>query len=517
MGGRGTAVRRAVHKSDDGGGSESKGIAWAPGSEEEKHALLDSPGDEGAADGNTNVGGRTGIAGTDRTVDWRGSRLPRPARTFSALLLVYVVVALGLLFIPTRWRDIHAFGGQDQRRHFAFNPDCPYVLRTPEERLRMRDPAIPGSVLTVDDFRFGRLGNRFWALGVNLKLGYCCKSKLVSLPPKDGTLAPGIFGEGTPGPRWYDFTNAPDVEGFDASSCPADITWGGREAFHLLGLDNPSHPYYTPNLSTCVETVPRLTGCEAAYFFPMGVDVCLSDGAATGNVVHEQGGNGASGQSGSGVRKNPVGSEEEEGRSANTLVMHVRSGDIFVDPVVSGYGQPPLQYYVRAVNHQKWDRVDIVTNGRTKKMNVLNPVIPALEVMFAEGELTGNIHFHKDRTMEEDFLSMMCVDGGLVTVRSSLSLLLAHHSSASRLYFPRPCAGSLEFYTRGSPDASLNDLDDELQGVKVYGVKPLGMERYSLDVSWNNTADQMKEMLTFNVSSFEQCGGFKSSVLHSVE
>lgn len=69
--------------------------------------------------------------------------------------------------------------------------------------------------------------------------------------------------------------------------------------------------------------------------------------------------------------------------------------------------------------------------------------------------------------MEEDFLSMMCVDGGLVTVRSSLSLLLAHHSSASRLYFPRPCAGSLEFYTRGSPDASLNDLDDELQAVKV--------------------------------------------------
>lgn len=44
----------------------------------------------------------------------------------------------------------------------------------------MRDPAIPGNVLTVDDFRFGRLGNRFWALGVNLKLGYCCKSKLVS-------------------------------------------------------------------------------------------------------------------------------------------------------------------------------------------------------------------------------------------------------------------------------------------------------------------------------------------------
>ncbi|CAM9822671.1 unnamed protein product [Ectocarpus fasciculatus] len=368
----------------------------------------------------------------------------------------------------------------------------------------MRDPAIPGNVLTVDDFRFGRLGNRFWALGVNLKLGYCCKSKLVSLPPKDDKLAPGIFGKGIPGPRWYDFTNAPDVEGFDASSCPEGITWGGREAFHLLGLDNPSHPYYTPNLSTCVETLPRLTGCEAAYFFPMNVDVCLSDRTAVGDAaVHEQQrGNGASGRSGSRGKKDPAGREEEEGEAAGTLVIHVRSGDVFVDPVIPGYGQPPLQYYVRVIEHQKWDRVDIVTNGRTKKMNVMNPVIPALERMFAEGELTGNIHFHKDRTMEEDFLSMMCVDGGLVTVRSSLSLLLAHHSSASRLYFPGPCAGSLEFW---SPAASLNDRDDELQAAKVYGVKSPSMERYSPAVSWNNTADQINEMLTFDIHSFEQC------------
>lgn len=114
----------------------------------------------------------------------------------------------------------------------------------------------------------------------------------------------------------------------------------------MLPVDNPNHPYYTPNLSTCVETVPRLTGCEAAYFFPMGVDVCLSDGTANGDVVHEQRGNGASGRSGSGVKKNPVGSEEEEGRPANTLVIHVRSGDIFVDPVVPGYGQVSAGYLV---------------------------------------------------------------------------------------------------------------------------------------------------------------------------
>lgn len=100
-------MRRTVHKSDDGGEGESKGIAGSLGCEEEENqAFLDSPGDGGAADGNINVGGRTGIACTDRMVGWRGARLHRPARAFSALLLVSVVVALGLLFIPTRWCEM---------------------------------------------------------------------------------------------------------------------------------------------------------------------------------------------------------------------------------------------------------------------------------------------------------------------------------------------------------------------------------------------------------------------------
>ena len=59
----------------------------------------------------------------------------------------------------------------------------------------------------------------------------------MSLPPKDATMAPGVFGGGTSGPRWFDFTSAPDVDGFNASSCPPEITWRGREAFHLLGCE----------------------------------------------------------------------------------------------------------------------------------------------------------------------------------------------------------------------------------------------------------------------------------------
>ena len=69
---------------------------------------------------------------------------------------------------------------------------------------------------------------------------YCmCRVKQiqVELPPKDEILAPGIFSKGTPGPRWFDFTSAPDVEGFDSSICDSDITWAGQRAFRMTSRE----------------------------------------------------------------------------------------------------------------------------------------------------------------------------------------------------------------------------------------------------------------------------------------
>lgn len=64
------------------------------------------------------------------------------------------------------------------------------------------------------------------------------------------------------------------------------------------------------NLTACVENVPRLLGCEAAYFFPAGVDICP-----------------------------PAKSTLRAGH----LVVHVRSGDIFNGMVrestIRRYGQ----------------------------------------------------------------------------------------------------------------------------------------------------------------------------------
>lgn len=53
----------------------------------------------------------------------------------------------------------------------------------------------------------------------------------VTLPSKDPVLAPGIFGEGSDGPRHFDFSEAPDVPGFDPNECRDEFNIGGDYAY----------------------------------------------------------------------------------------------------------------------------------------------------------------------------------------------------------------------------------------------------------------------------------------------
>ncbi|CAN0085914.1 unnamed protein product, partial [Ectocarpus sp. 4 AP-2014] len=364
-------------------------------------------------------------------------------------------------------------GGKRRLPDATFSSSCPFVI-PPEEEGHERsgrggdgeNTSAPGNVVVVTDFNYCRLGNRFISMSRSLSLGYCCKSKLVSLPPKDDQLAPGRFNDGIPGPRNFDFSSAPDVEGFDSSTCPPEITWGGTHAFHLEGLRDEGHPYYTPGLFECIKELPRITGCEAAYFFPtdMAVDMCPSDETAerdnsNSNVryISEKPKDDAPGvrldwgERGQGREATEQEEEEEKQEgSAGNLVMHVRSGDIFVSPPHPDYGQ----YYVRAIQDQEWDRVDVVTNGIVDEAHAINPVVPALEAKVAEGELLGNIYFHKNRTIGEDLRSMICADG-FVAARSTLRRVVSHHSSAKRMYFPTAC------------DEKLKTLGTERPGTQV--------------------------------------------------
>lgn len=107
-------------------------------------------------------------------------------------------------------------------------------------------------------------------------------------------------------------------------------------------------------LNECVKKAPRLRGCEAAYYFPQDIAVCPAKTNASspqkqpGPTHHDilDNRDAASGSQRSLVLNDgregryPSDLEDEQGgRGAGNLVIHVRSGDIFFDRVMPYKGQ----------------------------------------------------------------------------------------------------------------------------------------------------------------------------------
>lgn len=64
----------------------------------------------------------------------------------------------------------------------AVERECPYAIDSEEEAIfRIKNTSLPGNVVKVKNMSWCRLGNHFTALFRHLALGYCCKSKVVSL------------------------------------------------------------------------------------------------------------------------------------------------------------------------------------------------------------------------------------------------------------------------------------------------------------------------------------------------
>ncbi|CAN0165683.1 unnamed protein product [Pylaiella littoralis] len=385
--------------------------------------------------------------------------------------------------------------------------ECPYVIDSEESAMaRINDTSLPGNVVTIEHLTFCRTGNHFISLLRNLALGYCCKSRVVWLPPKDDVLAPGIFNEGTPGSQFFDFSDAPDTPGFDSSSCSADITWAGARAFRMQQLEDPDHDFHTPGLLRCINSAPRLLGCEAEYYFPRGVDLCPAATSAAAaadpappiltfadGLEHEvqrsdQGGwhvGVGTRPSGGGwdatVRHHDGGGGDKGAvrhgkRGAGNLVLHVRSGDIFSDKIIPYYGQPPLQFYLEVIRDAEWDRVDVVTSAPDEES--LNPVIPALQAKLAAGELPQGVHIHTNRTLGEDLQAMICADS-LAMAGSTLRFLTGWHSKATRIYAPSKCTPKVSLHAR------------QREGIEVFGSNM--PSDYSVFEIWENTPEQRSE------------------------
>lgn len=104
----------------------------------------------------------------------------------------------------------------------------------------------------------------------------------------------------------------------------------------IFAVETPGRPHHVPKLRACIAKVPRLIGCEAAYYFPKGLDLCHMPEEGEGKKNESTGGGLDHEEAGA-----VVGSRKQNGatKGAGTLAIHIRSGDIFDNEVLADYGQ----------------------------------------------------------------------------------------------------------------------------------------------------------------------------------
>lgn len=422
-------------------------------------------------------------------------------------LLVVGIAALFVMAISldTSW----SFAGVLQSRKTSLGSLsgqeglCQYAVEDEEEALaKGLDPSVAGTTINITDLYYGRLGNHFTTASRFLSLGYCCRAKLVTLPPKDPILAPGMFSKGVPGPRHFDFSDAPSVPGFNSSAeCAPEYKAEGEGAYRAF-LPQNGRPYGNwrqEALATCVRSV-RLLDCEAAYYFPKFRNICPSSAHPLSLPAYTS----LSEPSEPAERS----SDRRAARGGN-LVIHVRSGDVFKYKHAFGtYGQPPLSFYKAVIGSHEWSQVDVVSHGEE------NPVMPALKKLLPDRGIWSSktkFNFHVDRPIEVDLKAMLCADA-LATARSTLGELTSYHTRAKVVFLPSTCQGNGSAFghtpesilaARSSRDATL-----EVHGVRLKPDAP-AYTPYETTVYTRNESLEMLEYA--GLAGMERCSSSTKS------
>ena len=171
----------------------------------------------------------------------------------------------------------------------------------------------------------------------------------------------------------------------------------------------------------------------------------------------------------------------------NDLVIHIRSGDIFVTPH-PGYGQPPLAFYQKVVRSRPWNTVRVVFENR------LNPVItPLLEW------LPGYCNQVKEvsGTLKDDLEILLrarvivCGNGTFIRGIAALSRNLR------KIYHWHDAA----FNAWGNRNLKVISVRDKL-GSYVESI---------CQNNWHNTAEQQRLMLTYP----EEALGLETPILRA--
>jgi len=149
---------------------------------------------------------------------------------------------------------------------------------------------------------------------------------------------------------------------------------------------------------------------------------------------------------------------------SNDLVIHIRSGDLFIGTSPHPkYLSPPLSYYEKIIENNSYNNIYLIAE------DTLNPCINKLL------ELYPRIIF-KLQNLEQDIKLILSATNVVISIGTFVSELLSISDNVKNVYLPNYC----NFKKLGVKN-HLTDLS----------------EYYKLMIPWKNTLEQKKKMLEY--------------------
>jgi len=178
------------------------------------------------------------------------------------------------------------------------------------------------------------------------------------------------------------------------------------------------------------------------------------------------------------VRRLFPGLEMREDITANDLVVHVRSGDIYFRERVGNWGQPPVAYYEKIIREGQWSRVFVVCEDNESP--VLRPIAALCQTLGIE-------HFFQSGTLAED-LALLASAPNLVVGRGTFAPAVVLLSMALEQVF---------FFEDRFDSKFLNPSTELVRVVDERG----SYRESVLQGRWVNSEEQRELMVSYPVSA----------------